>query len=142
VIEETGNVIAKSGNDIWVQVIRKSTCAGCSARHGCGQGALARLSDGRANQVLVRNEGGARTGDQVVIGIDEALLLRASLLVYGLPLTALLLGALAGNALWPTSDAPAIVGAVAGLLSGFAVVRRHGKKSCHIKPVFLRQAVP
>lgn len=151
-IEETGTVIAESGDHLWVQTIQKSTCSGCSARHGCGQGVLARLSDGRANQLRVRLEEGfhgngyngsvrhVRVGDQVVIGIEESLLLRASFLVYGLPLLTLVLGALFADQVWPGNDLAAIAFAAAGLTTGFVIVRLQSVLRDRIRPVLLRRA--
>lgn len=122
-IEENGTVIAVDGGAVWVQTIRQSTCGSCSARKGCGQGALARMTDGRANQVRVRNTCGAAVGDRVILGIEESQLLRASLLVYALPLVLLLAGALVASGLWPGRDLAAILGGAVGLASGFVLLR-------------------
>lgn len=140
-IEESGTVVALDGDDVWVQTIRQSTCGSCSARKGCGQGALARMTDGRANQVRVRNACGADIGDQVVLGIEESQLLRASLLVYALPLLALLAGALVGGGLWPGQDLAAIAGGGIGLAAGFLLVKTvssRQEKADHLRPVLLR----
>ena len=44
---ERGRVVAIEADAVWVETIRRSTCAGCSARSGCGHGVLARASGGR-----------------------------------------------------------------------------------------------
>lgn len=140
-IEESGTVVALDGHAVWVQTIRQSTCGSCSARKGCGQGALARMTDGRANQVRVRNTCGASVGDQVVLGIEESQLLRASLLVYALPLLALLVGALLGGGFWPGQDLAAIVGGGIGLAAGFLwlkAVSGAGEQADRLRPVLLR----
>ncbi|MCR8914936.1 sigma E positive regulator RseC/MucC [Marinobacter panjinensis] len=125
-ITETGKVVALSGNRVWVQTIRTSACESCSARNGCGQRALAGVSGGRANQVLVTNSMGARVGDEVTVAIDESALLGASLLVYALPLVLLVLGAVAGHQLSGGLDAVAMLGAALGMAVGFVVARRVG----------------
>lgn len=125
-ITETGKVVALSGNRVWVQTIRTSACESCSARNGCGQRALAGVSGGRANQVLVTNSMGARVGDEVTVAIDESALLGASLLVYALPLVLLVLGAVAGHQLSGGLDAVAMLGAALGMAAGFVVARRVG----------------
>lgn len=122
-ITERGRVIALKGDQIWVQTIRQNACTSCSARHGCGQRALASVTAGRANQVLVDNSLGARVGDEVMVAIDESTLLRASLLVYSVPLLGLVLGAVLGHQSVPGSDGPAIVFGGLGLALGFVVVR-------------------
>lgn len=123
-ITETGQVVAESGGKVWVMTIRQSACQSCSARHGCGQKALATMSQGKANQILVDNTLGARVGDQVTLAIAESALLGASVLVYALPLLLLVLGAVAGSWLSAGGDLPALAGATVGLAAGFGLVRR------------------
>ncbi|MCL7944298.1 SoxR reducing system RseC family protein [Marinobacter sp. ATCH36] len=125
-ITETGKVVAVSGGRVWVQTVRTSACQSCSARHGCGQRALASVSGGRANQVLVTNSLGARVGDEVTVAIEESALLGASLLVYALPLVLMVIGAVSGHQLSGGHDAAAMFGAAAGMAAGFLVARRVG----------------
>ncbi len=122
-ITETGKVVAVDGDRAWVQTIRTSACQSCSARAGCGQRALASVSGGRANQVLVANSSGARVGDEVVLGIDEQSLLRASLMVYGVPLLMMVAFCIAGYQWFGGSDLSAVIGALLGLAGGFWFVR-------------------
>ncbi|NMT64159.1 SoxR reducing system RseC family protein [Marinobacter orientalis] len=125
-ITETGRVVAVSGDRVWVQTIRTSACESCSARNGCGQRALAGVSGGRANQVLVANSLDARVGDEVTVAIEESALVGASLLVYALPLALLVVGAVAGHQLSGGHDAAAMLGAATGMATGFMVARRIG----------------
>ncbi|PAV27188.1 RseC/MucC-like positive regulator of sigma(E) [Tamilnaduibacter salinus] len=122
-IEESGTVIARVGDQVWVRTIRRSTCGQCQARHGCGQGALASLSDGRANQLQMVNAIDANVGDTVVVGIGERQLLMASALVYGVPMLGLLLGALVGGWLGPGQDLSTLLGGGLGAGVSFAGVR-------------------
>ncbi|MDL0430555.1 SoxR reducing system RseC family protein [Marinobacter sp. TBZ242] len=128
-ITETGKVVAVSGDKVWVQTIRASACSSCSARHGCGQRALASVSAGRANQVLVANTLGARVGDEVTVAIDESALLGASLLVYALPLLLMVAGAVLGHHLSAGHEGAAMLGAAAGLAVGFLAARRGQSRS-------------
>lgn len=123
-ITETGKVVAVDGASAWVQTIRTSACQSCSARSGCGQRALASMTGGRANQVLVLNSVDAKVGDEVVLGIDEQSLLRASLWVYGVPLLLMVFSSILGHQWFGASDLSAVVGAVSGLAGGFWLVRR------------------
>lgn len=125
-ITETGKVVALSGDRVWVQTIQSSACESCSARNGCGQRALAGVSGGRANQVLVINSLDARVGDEVTVAIEESALLGASLLVYALPLVLMVLGAISGHQLSGGHDAAAMFGAALGMAAGFMVARRVG----------------
>lgn len=125
-ITEAGKVVGVVDDRVWVQTIRTSACESCSARHGCGQRALAGVSGGRANQILVSNSLGARVGDEVTVAINESALLGASLLVYAMPLVLMVAGAVSGHQLavgHAASEVVAMVGAAMGLASGFLAAR-------------------
>ncbi|MFV8571663.1 SoxR reducing system RseC family protein [Marinobacter sp. SBS5] len=128
-ITETGKVIALQGTQAWVQTIQTSACESCSARAGCGQRALAAVSGGKANQILVLNTADAKVGDEVVIGVDEQSLLTASLAVYGVPLLLMVLTSIGAFRLFGGTDLVAIVGAIFGLGAGFWLVRRWQSRS-------------
>lgn len=126
-IHETGTVISVSDNEAWVQTVRESACQACKARHGCGQKALASLSSGQSRQIRVSNTLHARPGDQVTVAIDESALLKASLLVYALPLVLMVVATgLAGIAL-PGQDLVAMAGAVLGLSAGMLLARWYSR---------------
>ena len=105
---EGGLLSDKMSNEAWVQTIRESACQSCSARHGCGQKALATLSGGQARQIRVINSLDARPGDQVTVAIEESALLRASLLVYAMPLVLMALVTAMAGALLPGRDGMAM----------------------------------
>lgn len=143
-ITETGKVVAINGDRAWVQTIRTSACESCSARHGCGQRALAGVSGGRANQVMVANSLGARVGDEVTVAIDESALLGASLLVYALPLLLMVAGSVLGHQLSAGHDGIAMLGAATGLTLGFLVASRRQSRTAGIwepKLVNIRQSL-
>ncbi|MFC4258334.1 SoxR reducing system RseC family protein [Marinobacter lacisalsi] len=122
-IHETGTVISISGNEAWVQTIRESACQTCKARHGCGQKALAGMTSGQSRQIRVVNTLGARPGDQVTVAIEESALLRASLLVYALPLLLMVVATALVGAILPGRDGMAIISAVMGLGVGLWLAR-------------------
>ena len=127
-IHETGTVIAVSGNDAWVQTIRESACQSCSARHGCGQKALATMSGGQSRQIRVPNTLDARPGDQVTVAIEESALLRASLLVYAVPLVVMVVATGLAGALLPGNDGLAMLAALAGLGGGLWLARWYSRR--------------
>ncbi|GAB4300539.1 MAG: hypothetical protein Kow0096_20660 [Thiohalomonadaceae bacterium] len=148
-IEERGRVVRTAGESAWVQTARRSSCGGCSARSGCGTGALAGLFGARLHEVEVLNPIGARPGEDVIVGIGESLLVRGSVTLYLVPLLALVAGALLAERLAPQlgltgSELPAILGGLAGLAAGFFWLRwRHRRWSgdTTYKAVILRRAV-
>lgn len=127
---ETGRVVAVDQQGLWVETIRQSTCGSCAAQKGCGHGVINRLADGRSGIVRVLpgavDVGHCSVDDQVRISIPEEVILRGSMVVYMVPLMAMLAGAATASSLWPASaDLAAALGAVAGLGLGFALVRWH-----------------
>lgn len=113
-IEEAAVVTAVDADGIWVEKDRSSTCGGCSANKVCGIAALSRALGRKRLRAIVFSDQAVSVGDQVVVGLEEAALLRGSMLIYGLPLLLLIAGALLGQ-LAGGHDAGALVGAAFGV---------------------------
>lgn len=129
-----GVVLRTDGTRAEVSTSRRGACSACSEAAACGIGDAERCDE----VVSVRNAVGARVGDTVELDLPGNAVLRLSLLVWIVPLTGLILGAAAGSLFaagagmaGPTSsDAVALLGALAGTIGAFAVLRavdrRHG----------------
>ncbi|WP_345548480.1 SoxR reducing system RseC family protein [Microbulbifer aestuariivivens] len=123
-MEERGRIVAIEADAIWVETVQRSGCHGCAAKSGCGTGLL---GDYWANASRIRvalnsrDTAAVRLNDIAVIGIAEHALTTAALLVYLVPLLALLLLAYGGQEV--AGEPGAIVGAIAGLALGALVVR-------------------
>jgi sigma-E factor negative regulatory protein RseC len=111
-IEEQARVVGVAEGSAWVETRRRSACGSCSVAGGCGTSALDKLLGDRPHRFRVDDHLGVRTGEQVVVGIDQAALTRASLLAYLLPVLTLILAALAAEAAGMGDG----LGAVAGIL--------------------------
>lgn len=122
-LEESGVVVAIDGNQAWVQTIRKSACSSCEAKSGCGQGVLARISDGKANQVLVANTLNLEVGDEVLLGIPEDMLIKASVMVYLLPLLVMIIAASITEKWIAPGDGWVAASGLLGLALGFLLVK-------------------
>ncbi|MDD5329578.1 MAG: SoxR reducing system RseC family protein [Sulfuricella sp.] len=128
---ETEAVVVKVEDSIaYVQANRKSSCSGCSESH-CGTSVLAGFLGRKAPLYRARNDVGAKVGDRVVVGLEEAALLKGTLLLYLLPLLLLFVGAVAGSALADAAsrDGYAVAGAVAGLAAGFLWLKAHSAET-------------
>lgn len=115
-----------------VTVSRSVACARCAAGKGCGAGLLGGNPKPVRLQVPLPEEMGLQVGDQVCLELSPESLLRASFLVYGLPLVGVVIALLIG---WlvagPLPDTSAIGLAIVGLLTGLAVGRaRIGRNRC------------
>ncbi len=120
-IEESAIVVKVDGGQAWVASRQNSACSGCLQKSGCSADALATVLNKKP--VPVDSELLLETGDTVLVAIDESLLLRASLLLYIVPLIALFTGA--GIADWLLADNSPYADlsiAVSALLSLFLVL--------------------
>ncbi len=77
-----------------VRIQQSSGCTTCESRHSCDV-----ASNKKKIVMEVANNLQAKIGDRVEISIPESSLLKLSLLVYLLPVVALLIGALMGSIL-------------------------------------------
>jgi sigma-E factor negative regulatory protein RseC len=129
-MQESAIVVALEANSVWVETRRQGSCDNCAANKGCGQGMIARVLPGREHYIRALVDPEQRQqlaiGDQVEIEVPDEMVLKASLIVYLLPLSALLLGMFAGNWLAP-GEPSAIAGGVLGLLAGAVLVRWHAR---------------
>lgn len=100
-IEELALVVKIENHQVWVESGQNSACGGCLQKASCTANAIGSVL--KKKPVPVDSDIHLKTGDQVMIAIDENLLLRASLLLYLAPLIALFTGA--GTADWLLADA-------------------------------------
>jgi sigma-E factor negative regulatory protein RseC len=140
-IEEQGRVVALEAGAVWVETRRKSTCSGCSARSGCGQGLMDQLGV-RERRGLIRAvcDLQLQVGDSVVVGIREDVLLRGAVLVYLFPLLALFAGALLALQ-FGFSEPYVILAGLGAFFGAWLVVRARSRRvSCDPdhQPVVLR----
>ena len=126
-IEENGRVVAVKGNEVWIETIRQSTCSGCSARSGCGQGLLAKVTEGKRNHIRIVSETKMEVGDQVVFGLPEKAFIRSSFWAYGMPLSSLILSVVMGDKVFGLAEPWVIAAAIAGLGFGFLLVKLHSE---------------
>jgi sigma-E factor negative regulatory protein RseC len=122
-------VVSMSGRHARVAVDAPLVCARCAAGRGCGAGILGRSTLRRVFDVRLPDGLLIQCGDQVTLTLHPRKILRASLLVYGLPLLMLVLVPTLTQWLWgPWSDLrlaiAAVLGLVAAVLSGRHVLNR------------------
>lgn len=126
-IEEHAVVIGVEQDIASLEVVRRTACGLCGKTRGCGISLFGRLFGHKNNVFKAHNSIHAKAGDNVVVAIEEQAVLMSAFVVYGVPLGALLLGAILGNALSSgnaaQADLYALIGAVAGLLLGLGWVK-------------------
>ncbi|MCK9396008.1 MAG: SoxR reducing system RseC family protein [Methylobacter sp.] len=90
-IEELAVVVKIENHQVWVESGQNSACGGCLQKTSCSTNAIGSVL--KKKSVPVDSDIQLKTGDEVLVAIDENLLLRASLLLYLVPLIALFTGA-------------------------------------------------
>lgn len=128
--ESDAVVVRVDGEFAWVAV--QTNCSSCSSA-GCGLGS----GRSRANQ-LVRNDIGARVGDQVTLTVPEGAVLRAVLFCYLVPVALALAGGASGMAI--AGEGGSIIGAMLGLAAGWASLRIFGRREPELR-MTLKSAV-
>lgn len=115
------------GRDTFVQTESPGSCGSDSCGvQGCGSAMLMRIFSQRPRALRVDNQIGARVGEHVVVGLEEAAFLRSAMLGYAAPLMAFVLGAALTQTLAPLGpmrDLHAALGGAAALALTFALVK-------------------
>jgi sigma-E factor negative regulatory protein RseC len=139
-IEEQAIVTGLDGNWAMVKMQRQSACSSCELSSGCGTGAIGRLLGHRSKPVMIKNEHQLKQGDSVVLGLPEDALLKASLLIYGLPLLGLIAGGILAGLSIGESELAVFVFAATGFVTGLQVSARLASKrySNQFSPKILR----
>lgn len=127
-IEEQGRVIDVDDQFVEVETIRTSSCSACKARVGCGHHAVAQLSSSNRMKMKVMKTIEVEAGQEVIVGIPEDSLLKASLWMYFVPLVFMVLGAtlptlLTEQSIW------SVIFALIGFVGGFYFARIQAQKA-------------
>ena len=117
-IEEQAIVTEIEEDLAMIQMQRHSACSHCELSRGCGTGAIGRLLGHRSKPLTIRNRYNLKPGDSVVLGMPDEALLKASLLIYGLPLAGLIGGGLVAQWAFSESELYVFIFAVAGFIAG------------------------
>lgn len=132
---EQAIVTACGEGRIEVSLQRASACGQCELSGGCGTGALGRLLGNRSRPLVIETDRNLQPGDELELCLSEGALVKASLIVYGLPLVCMVFGGLVA-ALFGLADYWTASISIAGFVVGFGLARRSGRKleSDHLTP--------
>ena len=92
-IEEIGVVTSIEGLTARVDVPKKSTCEGCTAGT-C-------ITGEQSMEIIAVNKAGAKVGQKVKVLVHSYAYMRGTMIVYGIPALALVLGAVFGKEAMP-----------------------------------------
>jgi len=108
-IEEIGIVTSTDGTTAHVNVPKKSTCEGCTAG-ACTAGE-------QSMEIVAFNKVGAEAGQKVKVLIQSSAYMKGTMIIYGIPALAMVLGAVFGKEFMPelfTGTDPDILSAIFG----------------------------
>jgi len=126
-LTESARVIRRDGDRVELELQRVSACDNCELGQGCGTGALGRLLGRRSRPLVIETDQDCHAGDRVMLALPESALVRASLLLYGLPLLGLLLGGLVAM-LFALAEWLVVAAAGLGLFAGCKVAAHAAKR--------------
>ncbi len=107
-----------------LEIARKTACGLCGQTRGCGNSLWGKIFAHKSGNFVARNPIQARVGDGVIVGIDEAAVMRGALLLYMLPLACLFVVAFIVSHFTPSALAT-LLGAGLGLVLGLVWVKGH-----------------
>ena len=98
-IEETARVIDIEGDQLVLQAQTKTACNACEVKQGCGTSVLSKVVGRKFTRFHATNTVNANIGDEVIVGLHEDAMLMGSVMVYLLPLLALIIAAVVADSL-------------------------------------------
>jgi sigma-E factor negative regulatory protein RseC len=149
-IEENATVVRveEEGYAI-VETPQRAACGSCQSAGSCSTSVLSGLFKRRPNQLKVLNPIAAQPGEQVIIGLQEAALLKTSVSAYLLPLVCMMSAAVVAHQLTRDFNAvlgelPTIGGGLLGLIIGLYLFKTQSfyrSSDPNYQAVILRQAM-
>lgn len=126
-IEEVGIVVGIDDKIAEIEIVRTSACSACKAKAACGHHAIAQVSSKNRMRLFAIDLLASKVGQEVIVGIPENTLLKASLLMYLVPIIGLVVGAIVSS-LFTDQPFVAAISTVLGLLIGLGVAKQQSAK--------------
>ena len=121
-IEERARVVAIENDQLLLEADTKTACNACAARQGCGTSVLSKWVGRKFTRFQAPNTVNAQVGDEVVVGLAEEAMLKGSVLVYLLPLLAMIGFALLADKLIDADTALRDLLVLVSAVSGFGLM--------------------
>ena len=127
-IVEQATVLRAQHGRVEIQMQRQSACSHCELSQGCGTGAIGRLLGHRSKPLIIDSRLELKPGDRLTLGLPDSSFLKASLVIYGLPLMTLVVTSIAGHWLFSGSETMVLLAAVSGFCAGLVISARLAKQ--------------
>jgi sigma-E factor negative regulatory protein RseC len=146
-IEQQARVVEIKEGKLLLQVQRQSACGSCSASKGCGTSVLSNIVGQKFSRLQADNNINASVGDMVVVALPEKALVRASVVMYIIPVFGMFVFALLADYFLDATEGHDLLialSAIAGLLSGSIISRGYFSRrssSEQFSPVVIRKVI-
>ena len=130
-IVQPARVIAETDVSYLLETLPKSACPRCEAGQGCGGGILAQAFANKTYQLSINKNTPLKMNELVQIGIKSSLLVRASMLLYLVPLIFMVAFAVLVGSFTDYKDLFTVSGAVIGMLLGIFVAKKLSNLAIH-----------
>lgn len=124
-IEEIAVISKIEQHQVYVESRQNSACSGCIQKEACATSVLDKFFKKRSVAVDVDTQLKLEIGDKVMVAINEAVLLRASLLLYLLPLLVMFISTLMGEWLLPDGQLSLAIIAISSLLTSLFLIHQY-----------------
>lgn len=140
VAERLAKVVALDGSVAWLEAEQIAGCGNCASPQSCAATNMGRGLNRLMRRFPLTNHPGLKIGDRVIVGVCETALIKASLMMYALPLAIMFVAGFIAQ--WSFgSEGATIASSAAGLLLGFGIAHLwSGRLSAAMSPRFLRRA--
>jgi sigma-E factor negative regulatory protein RseC len=130
-LEQRVTVVAIEGDEAIVSGRRANSCGDCAGKASCST--LGSWKD-RFVEMRVKNSIFAHVGDEVLLELPDAVLLRVAFRLYGLPMLAfvfsgLIVRSVALSAAWPLPEVWAAAAGVLGVLATYGWILHRSKNA-------------
>ena len=105
---------------------RNSVCHHCELKQGCGIGVIGWLLGNRRKPIVIETEQLLKPGDRVSLSLPERAMVKASLLIYGMPLMGLIMFSVLTQITLALPEWMVVLAGISGFWLGLAIVRRFG----------------
>ena len=122
-IIQPAKVIAETDSSYLLETLPKSACPRCESGKGCGGGILAQAFANKTYQLSINKNKPLLLDEMIQVGIKSTMLVRASMVLYLVPLIFMVSGAVVIGNYTENQDLYTVIAAICGFLIGVYIAR-------------------
>jgi len=123
-IIQPARVIGETDSSYLLETLPKSACPRCEAGKGCGGGILAQAFANKTYHLDINKSKPLKLHELIQIGIKSSILVRASVVLYFIPLIFMVAAAVVAGYLTEAQDLYTVLAAMAGFVVGVMIAKK------------------